>query len=169
MKKILLFLFVVLASSQSLNSIELTDTSVTERTGWLVYYLGHVIWFEADLPGEVNDKSFFTSKSNYKNGLRVEHIGDAKFFQSIAECYSIKSLTNIDTVTRKGEYTFAEELCIIPVKAKIISRSNFERLDQVGVSFKRKKNEVTMEYWFLTDYSVAEVELLRKTDKKKIK
>lgn len=169
MKKVILLSLFVLLGQSVLYSRNLSDTSSVEKTGWLVYYLGHVIWFESDITSKAKDKSFFTAGKKYENGLIVNYNGDAKSFKVIAKCYLIKSLTNIDTATNKGEYTFEESVCIIPVKAKIRIRTDADQFDFAGVSFKRNGVESTIEYWFNTTYYVREVELLRKKDKRKAK
>src|SRR5258706_11217647 len=112
MKKIMLLSIIILSSQSLLYSKNLGDTSSVEKTGWLVYYLGHVIWFESDITKDGRDKSFFTAGKKYQNGLIVDYNGDANSFKQIAKCYSIMSLTNIDTVTNKGEYAYKETLCV---------------------------------------------------------
>lgn len=168
MKKLILLFFIIFLSKSVLYSRSLNDTSSFEKSGWLVYYLGHRIWFEADLTDKVNDKNFFTAKKKYENGLIIDNIVDAKMFEVIARCYKIKSLTNIDTSTWKGEYTYSENICIIPVKVKGRNNLDLEAFDKSWVPFKRNKHKVRIEFWALTNYSIFEVELLRKSDKLKI-
>lgn len=168
MKKIVLILTIILLAKPVLYSRGLSDTSSVEKTGWLVYYLGHVIWFESSVTTEIKDKSFFTPGRKYQNGLIVDYRIEAIQFKLFSKCYSIRSLTNIDTVTKEGQYIYKESLCILPVKVKVkIRTGDSEQYDFAGVSFKRKNDESTIEYWFNTNYYVREVELLRKKDKRK--
>jgi hypothetical protein len=165
MRKILFVLGIILSAPLILYSRTPSDTTVIEKTGWLVYYLGHVIWFESHLNEKVKDKYFFTEGKKYQNGLVVNYNGNAKSFKLIAKCYSINSLTNIDTVTGKGEYTFKQEVCIIPVKAKVKIRiTEPDQFEFANVSFKKYNSETTIEYWFNTTYFVREVELIRRKD-----
>lgn len=169
MKKITCLLALSLFFASNVYSQGTGDMTSVEKSGWLVYCLGHAIWFENKLQNKVEDKAFFASGGNYKNGLIVDDNSKAKAFKSFSKCYAVKSLTNIDTVTKKGEYTYPEKICIVPVKVKVIMKPGTEPLDQAGISFKKDSNEVTLEYWFLTDYSVTQVELLRTANKKKVK
>ena len=169
MKKIILTWVIIFLNGVEAYSNNSTDTTLIEKQGWLVYYFGHVIWFESNLSSKVKNQSFFTSGMVYQNGLIIDYLDTAKSFKQIAQCYSIKALTNIDTATKEGGYSFLENICVLPVKVGIKPKPTSEPIDMTGVSFKWKKNEVTIEYWFLTNYSIWEVELLRTKDKKKMK
>lgn len=169
MKKIILLSLFILLGRSVLYSKSLSDTSSVEKTGWLVYYLGHVIWFESDITSKVKDKSFFTAGKKYENGLIVDYNGDAKSFESIAKCHSIKVLLQTDSVRKEADYISEESLCIIPVKAKVNIRTDSDQFDFAGVSLKRNRVESTIEYWFNTTYFVREVELLRKKDRRRMK
>lgn len=169
MKNTILLLVIILAATSVSYSRALNDTSLVEKRGWLVYYLGHVVWFEANVGSEVKDKRFFEAGKKYENGLIVDYNGDANSFKSIAECYSVKVLLQTDSITKKAKYISDEILCIIPVKVRLKIQPDSDQFDFAGISFKRNKNETTMEYWFHTTYHVREVELLRKKDKKRMK
>lgn len=168
MRKIILLLAIVTLGQSVLYSRNLNDTSSIEKRGWLVYYLGHVIWFESDITDNVKDKHFFTLGGKYSNGLIVDYNGNAKSFKDIAKCYPIKVLLQTDSIRKEAAYISEENMCIIPVKAKVKFRKDSDQFDFAGVSFKRNKTETTIEYWFNTNYFVSEIELLRKKDRRKM-
>jgi hypothetical protein len=170
MKKLILFAIVAVLGKPTLYAQNLNDTSAIEKTGWLLYKDDHVIWFESDLRKSVKNKAFF-NQSKYPNGLVVDYLSIAKYYKSIAACYSIKDLSQIDTVTKKADYTLPDSICILPVRVKFIrvNRPVSELLKPMGLSFMKDSNEVTIAYNFEADYGVSGLELLRKRDKKKIK
>lgn len=169
MRKIVLYFIFVLVGQSLVYSRNLSDTLSVEKSGWLIYYLGHVIWFESDITDRVNDKSFFVRGGKYSNGLIVDYNGHANSFKAIAKCYPIKVLLQTDSIRKEAAYISEENLCIIPVKAKVEFRKDSDQFDFAGVSFKRNRTETTIEYWFNTNYFVSEIRLLRKKDRRKIR
>jgi hypothetical protein len=169
MKKLILLMAIILSAKSALYSKELNDSSLVEKRGWLVYYLGHVMFFEADIEMAIKDENFFSIGKKYENGLIVDYNGNANSFKSIAKCYSVKVLLQTDSITKKAEYISKESLCVIPVKVTLKMQPDSDQFDFAGISFKRNGSETTIEYWFHTNYHVREVELLRKKDKKKLK
>jgi hypothetical protein len=170
MKKIILLIAIAALSKPILYAQNLNNTSAIEKTGWLVYKDGHVIWFESNLK-KTSKNIFFFDQAEYPNGLIVDYISVAKFYKSIAECYFVKDLLQIDSVTKKADYTLSDSICVLPVKIKFtnLSRPVSELLRPMGLSFVRGNNEVTITYNFETNYELNEIELLRKKDKKRIK
>lgn len=168
MKKITYILALFLCVASNVYSQGTGDTTSVEKTGWLVYYLGHAIWVEASITDKVRNEEFFTNGKSYKNGIIVDHRYEAMPFKKAAQLYSIKVFAYVDTISKQTDYVLPEKLYIVPVKVKAELLPNSEPLDQTGISFKRNNSEVTMEYWFLTNYTITDIKLLRKSDKKKV-
>lgn len=167
MKKTLLLTAITLSAISCLHSKELSDTLI-EKKGWIIYSLGHAIWFDSNLPTKNTSSSFFATDTSYRNGLTVDYLTNPKLFKFIAPCYKINVLWQIDSITKKAAYIGEEQICILPAKAKIRPMPETEQFDEAAVSFKRKNNEVTIIYWSATDYFVVDVELLYKKDNRRL-
>lgn len=170
MKKFIVLAILIIGQSV-LHAQNLNDTSKVQKTGWLVYWHDQVIWFESKLKKSVKEKDFFINQASYPNGLVVNFLPLAKYYRAIAKCYSIKALSRYDTVSKKADYTLSDNVCVLPIKVTYmeLTRPVSELLQPMGVSFKKDSNEVTMTYNFETNYDIAQVELFRKKDKKKIR
>ncbi len=167
------YLFLLFGMAFSISSYsQLNNTSLEKRTGWLFYNGDKVIWFESGSnKRNLKDKAFFTSNTDYLNGLVVNYIPIAKYYKSIANCYSIKVLTSYDTALKKADYVLADNICILPVEVKFKANTEpvSELLKPMGLSFQKSQSEVTIKYNFETNYSISEIELLRNKDKKRLK
>jgi hypothetical protein len=171
MKKWILIIAIIFSILPVLYSQNLSDTSVIEKTGWLVFKEGHVIWFEAALKRNVTDKSFFIPYAEYLNGLVVDYIPIAKYYKSIANLYEVNALSYYDTISKKADYMLLDSVRILPVNVRLkrTTKPVSELLTPMGLSFKRGSREITLRYNFETNYDISEIRLLRKRDKRRIK
>jgi len=140
-----------------------------QKTGWLFYYSDKVIWFASEITARAKTEDFF-STTEYKNGLIVSSMPLALYYRSIAKGYEIKVLF-YDSVSRKEDYTLKDSIWVVPVRMKYtpLTRPVSEILEPMGLSFVKDTKNVTVIYNFETNYDLDNVELLRKSDRRKLK
>lgn len=145
------------------------NSNPVQKTGWLFYYSDKVIWFESKITARAKAEYFFTI-TEYKNGLIVNSMPLALYYRSIAKGYEIKVLF-YDSVSRREDYTLKDSIWVIPVKMKYtpLTRSVSEILEPMGLSFVKDTKNVTVIYNFETNYDLDNVELLRKSDRRRLK
>src|SRR5436189_1670036 len=167
MKKIALFYIIVVLLDTSVYAINKSDTIL--KTGWLVYYHDHIIWFESNLNKNSSHNTFFSQKK-YNNGLMIDYSFDAHRFSSIATKHKINVLFYDSTSTSMPDYTLLDSIYLVPVVAKTVAESKpiSELLQPRGLTF-RNVSEVTLIYNFDANYHILNIQLLRKRDIKKLK
>jgi hypothetical protein len=167
MKRTILCLLMTTLSITFAYSKTLTDSTV-EKTGWLIYHRGHIIWVESKLDKNPTDEAFFC-QAHYTNGLLVEYLPESYQFMAIAKEYEINIL-RYDSSIKKFDYILKENIKILPVRAafKPSSRPISDLVNLQGLSFKRK-TETTIEYKFETDYDILSIQLLREKDMRNFK
>lgn len=150
-------------------SRERGDTGFIEKKGWLIYWHNQTIWVEANISAGITTHSFFANKMKYENGVSVKGNSNAALYKAIARCYSVKFLFK-DSVSGKIDYSLSDRICIIPVRVKCKFEPVVSNLmETMGFDFKKKGKRVLLDYKFETNYSVIDVELLRKNDKRRIR
>lgn len=140
-----------------------------EKRGWLLYYSDKIIWFESEINSKIKVKSFF-KHTNYKNGLIVNYIEKARLFRSVALAFGIKVYT-FDTSKKREGFFLDESIWLLPVSITYeeLSRPVSDFLKPVGLTFKYKSKNVTIDYNFEANYDLTAAELLRKKDRRRLK
>ena len=136
------------------------NSRLTVKNGWLLYWKDAVFWVQADIEKDVKDRDFFQPKNEYKNGLLVNYIPNALYYKSIAREYSMQ-------VKSKG-YSATDSVWILPVKVKY--KTGFEAdTEATTLNLISDGKTMTVNFSGNADYDIRNIQLLRKTDKKKLK
>lgn len=147
------FLIANFANAQMANEL-------MSRNGWVVFWKDAAIWLPAEINKNVKNKDFFKQADVYKNGLLINYIPEALLYKSIAQLYVVQA-------NRKG-YKASDSVWIIPVLVKY--KTGFKSdPDFTDISLLHGENEIKIEFRGNADYDIREIELLRNSDKKKLK
>jgi hypothetical protein len=136
------------------------DSGLIEKNGWLLYWKDAVVWVHADIKNCVKDRNFFQSLNGYKNGLVINYIPNALYYKSVAKGYSMQ-------VKSKG-YNATDSVWILPAKVKY--KIGFEADKELTVlDFIKDSKAITVEFSGNADYDIRSLQILRKSDMRKLK
>jgi hypothetical protein len=156
--KISPLIIVLLLLSVNLNAQK--DTSLATGTGWLFYWKGYEYYFPSDINSKVKDEEFFLLTKEYRKGLYVNYSFEARLFRAIAKGYAVEFIN-------KGAHTF-DSIWVLPVKVRY--KTGFQAdSEATTLNFQKGKNNIAVYFKGNEDYDVREVELLRNTDKRKLR
>lgn len=165
-KRLLHLLCFFMLGSSTIHARKFNDTTLIQKTGWLLYWHDQIIWLEAPITKKAKEEDFFNARE-YKNGLNVRSSPNARFFKSIAKGYAIRYYHN-DSIIIETNPEFLDSIWILPVKVKI--KTGYEpALETMTLAFIKNNNEIFIEYKGLADYDIRDIELLKRCDKRKLK
>jgi hypothetical protein len=136
------------------------DTSLVSSNGWLFYWKGAEYFLPSEITDKVKNKDFFSLTNEYKRGLYVNYIFEARLFKAIAKGYAIG-------FKNKGNITL-DSIWVLPVTARY--KTGFQAdPEATTLNFQKGKNNTTVYVKGNEDYDIREVELLRSRDKRKLR
>ena len=136
------------------------DTSLHLAKGWLLYWNKGIIWLPADVDKDVKAIKFLAQGGTYGNGLLVNYANDARLFKLVAESFAVKT-------ENKGVQTL-DSIRLIPVLVKYKNGFQADE-DSIEWHFIRDSKDLIVRFKGNQDYDIREIELLRQSDKAKLK